>query len=543
VNDLSDAQLLRDYAERGGEAAFREIVERHTDLLYSAALRQVESADLAADITQSVFTDLARKARTVGSQLPPNASLAGWLHRATRYAALNHWRTTQRRLANERQAMEQLLTNSESPADWGQIRPGLDEALDSLNDEDREALLLRYFRKRDFRAVGLALGISDDAAQKRVSRALERLREFFTRRNVTIGASGLAVLISANAVQSAPIGLVATISAAAVLTGTAISTATVIAATKTIAMTTLQKTLITAALATTIGTGVFEAHQAAQLRAQNQILQQEQAPLTDQVRQLQNELSDATNQLASLIAENGQLQSGSNRLELLKLRGEVAALQRDASDPTAIAAKELVAKVNKLKERLEEMPNAKIPEMQFLTEKDWLSAANGNLNTDMDYRRALSKLRSIAQGEFVAQLKPALNQYMQANNGQFPTDLSQLQPYFAAPVDDAILQRWEITTQATVPSIGVGQNGMMITETAAVDDIFDTRDVVSSDGTGQADFLDSEERNVLPSVYKNYMAANGGQEPANMSQMLPYATTPEQQSAVQKMILRASLNK
>jgi len=244
-----------------------------------------------------------------------------------------------------------------------------------------------------------------------------------------------------------------------------------------------------------------------------------------------------------LSTEHESFPSSGSLLELLKLRGEVAALQRDTSDPTAIAARELVDKVNKLKERLEEMPNAKIPEMQFLTDKDWLSAANGNLNTDMDYRRALSKLRSIAQGEFVAQLKPALNQYLQANNGQFPTDLSQLQPYFAAPMDDAILQRWEVTTQATVPSIGVGPNGMMITETAAVDDIFDTRDVVSSDGTGQADFLNSEERNVLPSVYKNYEAANGGQEPTNMSQMLPYATTPEQQSTVQKMILRASLNK
>ena len=118
--------------------------------------------------------------------------------------------------------MEQLLTNSESAADWEQIRPALDEALDSLGDEDREALLLRYFKNQDFRAVGLALGVSDDAAQKRVSRAVERLREFFSKRNVTIGASGLAVLISANAVQSAPIGLAATISTAAILAGTAV---------------------------------------------------------------------------------------------------------------------------------------------------------------------------------------------------------------------------------------------------------------------------------------------------------------------------------
>ena len=89
-------------------------------------------------------------------------------------------------------------------------------------------------------------------------------------------------------------------------------------------MTTLQKTLITAALVATIGTGVFETHQAAQLRAQNQILQGQQAPLTAQIQQLQQELNDATNRLASLIAENGQWEANSNKLELLKLRGEVA---------------------------------------------------------------------------------------------------------------------------------------------------------------------------------------------------------------------------
>lgn len=73
----SDAQLLRDYAERGVEAAFAEIVARHTDLVYSAALRQVYSPDLARDVTQSVFTDLALKARTVIAKLRPEASLVG----------------------------------------------------------------------------------------------------------------------------------------------------------------------------------------------------------------------------------------------------------------------------------------------------------------------------------------------------------------------------------------------------------------------------------------------------------------------------------
>ena len=132
MQDQSDLQLLRDFARNDADAAFREIVARYADLVYSAALRQVESSAGAGDIAQGVFTDLARKARQVADQMPEGHSLAGWLHRATRYAALNHLRDARRRLTNERQAMEQLLTNSESTADWEQIRPALDEALDSL---------------------------------------------------------------------------------------------------------------------------------------------------------------------------------------------------------------------------------------------------------------------------------------------------------------------------------------------------------------------------------------------------------------------------
>ncbi|MGD0746065.1 MAG: sigma-70 family RNA polymerase sigma factor [Verrucomicrobiota bacterium] len=329
MHEQSDVQLLRDYAEGGREAAFRELVTRHTDLVYSAALRQVNSPDLAGDIAQGVFTDLARKARQVAEQMPVGNSLAGWLHRSTRYAALNLWRDTRRRLANERQAMEQLLINSESAPDWERIRPMLDEALDSLGDEDREALLLRYFKNQDFRAVGLALGISDDTAQKRVSRAVERLREFFSKRNVTIGASGLVVLISANAVQAAPVGLTTAISAAAVVSGTAVSTSTAITATTITAMTTLQKTLVTVTVAALAGTGIYEARQATQLREQNQTLQQQQSPLAEQIRQLQRERDDATNRLADLVAENLRLKSNPNQNELLKLRGQVGALRQE----------------------------------------------------------------------------------------------------------------------------------------------------------------------------------------------------------------------
>jgi len=257
--------------------------------------------------------------------------LTPWLYAVTRRTAIDVVRKESRRQLREQIAVEMTKMNA-TANDWTQIGPLLDDAMAALDETDRAAILLRYFENKSLREVGEVLGTNDDAAQKRVSRAVERLREFFSKQNVTIGASGLTILISANAVQSVPVGLAAAISAAAVLAGTAVHTSTLIAATKTIAMTTLQKTVITAALAAAVGTEIFEAHQAAQLRDQFQTLQQQQAPLAEQLRQLQRERDDATKRLAGLLAENAQLKSNSNENELLKLRGEVETLRLQTND-------------------------------------------------------------------------------------------------------------------------------------------------------------------------------------------------------------------
>src|ERR1051325_6138465 len=139
----------------------------------------------------------------------------------------------------EAAAMNELLAADSNNA-WEQIAPHLDDALGELNEVDRDAVMLRYFEKKSAREMAQILDISDEAAQKRVSRAVDRLREFFFKRGIAVGASGLVVLISTNAVQAAPLALVATISTAAVLAGTTIHTSTAIAATKVIAMTTFQ---------------------------------------------------------------------------------------------------------------------------------------------------------------------------------------------------------------------------------------------------------------------------------------------------------------
>ncbi|HEY3931910.1 MAG TPA: sigma-70 family RNA polymerase sigma factor, partial [Verrucomicrobiae bacterium] len=210
----SDLDLLRQFARENSQDAFTEIVRRHLNLVYSTALRQVRSPQLAEEISQSVFADLARDA----GKLKSETILMVWLYSVTRRTAIDAIRKESRRHLREQIAVEMNNMNA-TANDWTQIEPLLDDAMAALDETDRAAILLRYFENKNLREVGEALGTSDDAAQKRVSRAVERLREFFSKRKITIGASGLVVLISANAVQSAPVGLVLTIANASLAAG------------------------------------------------------------------------------------------------------------------------------------------------------------------------------------------------------------------------------------------------------------------------------------------------------------------------------------
>ena len=325
MNELTDQQLLRDYAEHHSETAFTTLVRRHIDLVHSAAFRLTVEAHSAQDVTQAVFVALAQNA----DRLAQHPVLSGWLHTTARNLAAKYVRTAVRRQNHEQEAvaMNELLATA-SETSWKTIAPQLDAALGELTEPDRDAVLLRYFEKKSAQEMAALLGISDEAAQKRVSRAVEKLRELFAKRGVTVGAGGLVVVISANAVQAAPVGLAVTISAA--IAGTVVTTSTVLAATtKTIAMTALQKTLVTATVAVLAGAGIYEARQASQLREQNQTLQQERAPLAEQNQQLQRERDDATQHVAEMTGPEGTKIDNS---ELLRLRGEVGRLRRESTE-------------------------------------------------------------------------------------------------------------------------------------------------------------------------------------------------------------------
>ena len=314
MKDQTDQQLLRDYAENQSETAFAEIVQRHVGLVYSAALRMVNDPDSAEDVTQAVFVVLARNAR----ELNDHPVLSGWLHCTARNLATKAIRTDLRRRTREREAiaMNELLA-ADSNTDWAHVAPHLDAALGEMSEPDRDVVMLRYFERKSAREIASVLGVSDEAAQKRVNRAVERLRGILEQHGVTAGTSGLAVVLSANAVQATPIGLAITISTVAALTGTTIANPAI--ATTAIAMTTLQKTLITATVVAAVGTGLYEARQASIMRA----LQQQHTNLTEQ---LQGERDSAAAKLVALAKDNERLKRNTD--ELARLRAQGGAMQR-----------------------------------------------------------------------------------------------------------------------------------------------------------------------------------------------------------------------
>ncbi len=216
---MDDMQLLQAYVGEGSEVAFETILNRHLNLVYSTALRQVRDPVLAGEVTQTTFIILAKKAGSLGQ----GTILPGWLYRTAQFAATRALRTEARRRQREEEAAQMQIESSESTI-WEQLAPILDQAMAHLGAADRNALVLRYFENKTARDVGESLGINEAAAQKRLARAVDKLRQFCTKKGVVLSAAALTGLLSANAVQAAPAGVVT--ATAAVLKGGAVSTST-----------------------------------------------------------------------------------------------------------------------------------------------------------------------------------------------------------------------------------------------------------------------------------------------------------------------------
>jgi len=201
---MNGSDLLTRYRASASDDAFAELVHRYTNLVFSVARRRLDNTTLAEDVTQTVFTRLAQSAL----RLSTDAELVAWLHRTTVHVAIDLWRSETRRQTREQKAA-MVLTESDTDQLWRELAPHLDEALNELNDAERQAVLLRFFQRKSMREIGESFGVSEDAAKMRVSRALEHLRTQLVPRGVTCSVALLGTLVAERCIEAAPASLVA----------------------------------------------------------------------------------------------------------------------------------------------------------------------------------------------------------------------------------------------------------------------------------------------------------------------------------------------
>lgn len=210
---MDDAKLLQQYVETGSQDAFGQLVNRHLHLVYGAALRHVRDRHVAEEITQAVFIVLARKASTLRHE----AVLSSWLMSTTRFASLGHLKMAARRRRHEKRAAEMARNVWVDQVDmqWPQYEGELDAALATLRETDRKAVMLRFYEHKSFDEIAVALGTAEEAARKRVSRAVEKLRGYFGVSSRTLPATVVTYFLYNKLESPAPASLAAKITTAA----------------------------------------------------------------------------------------------------------------------------------------------------------------------------------------------------------------------------------------------------------------------------------------------------------------------------------------
>jgi RNA polymerase sigma factor (sigma-70 family) len=359
----NDQVLLRAYARVRCEASFGELVHRHVDLVHSTALRILRDPSLAEEVTQRVFLALAHHS----AKLQERASITGWLHETARNLAINTVRSEERRRQREQEtaAMNHPDTNDAEDL-WRQLAPRLDEALAELNAIEREVLLWRYFEQRTADQIGGRLGLSSEAAQKRVARALDRLRGILAERGFSASTANLAALFSTHAVQSAPAGLAAT----AITAASAASAAFLAPSTLQILMaSTKMKLSVAALLAASVTTPLVLQYQA-------------NVRLREQVALLRADRAAPPAQPAADASDASELERLRNEhTELLRLRDQATQLHQQLASQRKTDSKKAIR--NPTDNRLaEETQNAnrllaKSPEIPMIRSNDFRNAGYG----------------------------------------------------------------------------------------------------------------------------------------------------------------------
>jgi len=198
-HDMDDRLLLHEYAEKGSEKAFAEIVHRYAGMVYSVCMRELSDPGHAAEASQAAFFSLSRYAKKIRSR-----TVSGWLMKTAKYTSINLLKREKIRKKYEKKAAEMKQGQEYRTAEWKEVMPVLNNGLVGLSEKDRSAVILRYFQEKSFIDIGNTLGVSEKAAHMRVKRAVEKLRRFFSKKGIILPAAALSGMLSMHAVQAAP---------------------------------------------------------------------------------------------------------------------------------------------------------------------------------------------------------------------------------------------------------------------------------------------------------------------------------------------------
>jgi len=460
--DATDAELLAAFARNRDEDAFRELVRRHLGMVFATARRLVGDAHEAEEIAQTVFQLFAEKAGTIGA----GQSLAGWLYHAARHHALHRVRSEGRR--RQREQLAAAMNPATESAPLPPLLAELEDALTELPADERDTLVLRFLEDRQLREVGRELGVSEEAARKRVARALDRLRDVFARRGITASTGAITVALLGQAGVGVPAGLGATISTT-VLGGTAVAAATALVTETTTTTMNLfnlktAAAILGAAAVTGTTTYLVQEREADRLRADYQTLSETHGKLTAEQLEARAMIQLRDEQIAALKRDVG---------ELPRLRGEVDRLNRDLS-----ARNKLEEENRSLMQELQQLLASQRPAENGLgtpvtkdslvfagfasPESTLLSALWGTLNGDFDvFLRAMDES---TRADFLRN---------RTNGLEFESRSREFSRYFVAAQILArkeldsdhveLLYRWSLDRTAGNPPPDIDAPGLLVT--------------------------------------------------------------------------------
>jgi len=365
----------------------------------------------------------------------------------------------------------------------------------------------------------------------RVDRALEKLRKLLGRKGVVSTSAVLAAMLANPSLTAAPAGLATTVAGAA-MGGT-------VAAGAVLTMLNLMSMKLKMA-----GIAVIIAGMSVPMVIQhrtNQELQARNAELTGKTEVLASEIEPLKKEnarLAAMVAQSSRARERSD--EVYKLRDEVTRLRADSrvrsDDSLNPMLKSLGERAAKLKEGVGRMSDKTIPELQFLREKDWLDAVAivEKLETDDEYRKALRALRDRGKHLAGEKFRGALQKFAEANDGMMPASLEALQPYFDAPVDPAVIARYQLTqTSGRLAEMG-NEHNLIVEIAPAVDEEYDSRFKFGVKGTTSSTYSQISEE--LQKAAMAYAEANSGRLPRNPTDFSGFLAHPIDSGRVQQFL-------